>query len=218
VPASHAKEEVTRTVVMDCSDKVRSMLESIESVKLQAAAASAKRAAAAVLFHDVVFISRVLDTLQLQHHLAAFIKEGVTDDIVCALSADNLRSLGLGLGDAVRFMTAVQKELAVPQDKSSLSTTVAAAGGAEFGGIAPDRRLEPLREDEAKILKTVKSWYAEIFGQPVGVIYSKKKTNFDFLFGRQAHASSAIYLSELRSFGPSAAFIVREADQQVSGG
>jgi hypothetical protein len=40
--------------------------------------------------------------------------------------------MGLGLGDAVRFMTAVQKELAVPQDKSSLSTTVAAAGG---GGV-----------------------------------------------------------------------------------
>jgi GrpB-like predicted nucleotidyltransferase (UPF0157 family) len=78
---------------------------------------------AAVLSHDVACISRVLDTLQLQHHLAAFIKEGVTDDIVCALSADNLRSLGLGLGDAVRFMTAVQKELAASHDKSSLSTT-----------------------------------------------------------------------------------------------
>ena len=45
VPASHAKEEVTRTVVEHCSGKVRSMLESIESVKLQAAAAAAQRAA-----------------------------------------------------------------------------------------------------------------------------------------------------------------------------
>jgi GrpB-like predicted nucleotidyltransferase (UPF0157 family) len=73
---------------------------------------------AAALFHDVC-IARVLDTLQLQHHLAAFIKEGVTDDIVCSLSTDNLRSLGLGLGDAVRFMTAMQKELAVVCHKTS---------------------------------------------------------------------------------------------------
>jgi replication-associated recombination protein RarA len=35
VPASHAKEEVTRTVVECCSGKVRSMLESIEAAKAQ---------------------------------------------------------------------------------------------------------------------------------------------------------------------------------------
>ena len=35
VPASHAKEEVTRTVVGHCSGKVRSMLESIEAAKAQ---------------------------------------------------------------------------------------------------------------------------------------------------------------------------------------
>jgi GrpB-like predicted nucleotidyltransferase (UPF0157 family) len=78
----------------------------------------------AALFHDVVCIARVLDMLLLQHHLATFIKEGVTDDIVCSLSAENLRSMGLGLGDAVRFMTAVQKELASSQDKSPLLKTV----------------------------------------------------------------------------------------------
>jgi hypothetical protein len=37
VPASHAKEEVTRTVVEHCSGTIRSMLESIEALKLQAA-------------------------------------------------------------------------------------------------------------------------------------------------------------------------------------
>jgi GTPase SAR1 family protein len=35
VPASHAKEEVTRTVVEHCSGKIRSMLESIEAAKAQ---------------------------------------------------------------------------------------------------------------------------------------------------------------------------------------
>jgi GrpB-like predicted nucleotidyltransferase (UPF0157 family) len=101
------------------------------------------------------------------------------------------------------------------------------AGGAEFGGIAPDRRLEHIYTSpgisqhlkrETK-LKTVQSWYAELFGQPLHAIYSKEKTNFELLFGfRGFLIGSAIYLSELRSFGPSAAFIVREADRQVSGG
>jgi GrpB-like predicted nucleotidyltransferase (UPF0157 family) len=95
------------------------------------------------------------------------------------------------------------------------------AGGAEFGGIAPDRRIEPdvLTDIENPNLRNVKSWYAELFGQPLDAIYSKEKTNFELLFGvRGFLLGSAIYLSELRSFGPSAAFIVREADQQVSGG
>jgi NLR family CARD domain-containing protein 3 len=46
VPASHAKEEVTRTVVEHCSGKVRSMLESIEALKLQASQAAAPRSVA----------------------------------------------------------------------------------------------------------------------------------------------------------------------------
>ena len=49
VPASHAKEEVTRTVVEDCRRKIISMLESIEAAKArqcQAAAAAAAAAAA----------------------------------------------------------------------------------------------------------------------------------------------------------------------------
>jgi hypothetical protein len=51
VPASHAKEEVTRTVVEDCRRKIISMLESIEAAKMrqfQAAAAAALPAAAPV--------------------------------------------------------------------------------------------------------------------------------------------------------------------------
>ena len=46
VPASHAKEEVTRTVVEHCSGKVRSMLESIEALKLQALQAAAQHSVA----------------------------------------------------------------------------------------------------------------------------------------------------------------------------
>ena len=43
-PASHAKEEVTCIVLEHCSGKIRSMLESIEALKSQTAAASAERA------------------------------------------------------------------------------------------------------------------------------------------------------------------------------
>jgi hypothetical protein len=43
--SSHAKEEVTRTVVEHCSGKVRSMLESIEALKLESVGASAQGAA-----------------------------------------------------------------------------------------------------------------------------------------------------------------------------
>jgi hypothetical protein len=42
VPASHAKEEVTRTVVEHCGGKIRSMLDSIEAQEALAAAAAAQ--------------------------------------------------------------------------------------------------------------------------------------------------------------------------------
>ena len=47
VPASHAKEEVTRTVVEHCGGKIRSMLDSIEveALKLQAAASAVEHSA-----------------------------------------------------------------------------------------------------------------------------------------------------------------------------
>ncbi len=46
VPASHAKEEVTRTVVEHCGGKIRSMLDSIEveALKLQAATSAVEHA------------------------------------------------------------------------------------------------------------------------------------------------------------------------------
>jgi hypothetical protein len=43
VPASHAKEEVTRTVVEQCSSKIRSMLEIIETDKKAASASADQR-------------------------------------------------------------------------------------------------------------------------------------------------------------------------------
>jgi hypothetical protein len=46
VPASHAKEEVTRTVVEHCSGKIRSMLDYIEALKSQAAHLAAQSQAA----------------------------------------------------------------------------------------------------------------------------------------------------------------------------
>ena len=46
VPASHAKEEVTRTVVEHCSGKVRALLEDIEALKLQALQAAAQHSVA----------------------------------------------------------------------------------------------------------------------------------------------------------------------------
>ena len=55
VPASHAKEEVTRTVVEHCSGKVRSMLESIEALKLQASQTAAQ--------HSVADRNLLLDTM-----------------------------------------------------------------------------------------------------------------------------------------------------------
>jgi GrpB-like predicted nucleotidyltransferase (UPF0157 family) len=70
---------------------------------------------AATLFCGVTCIVRALESLQLQQHLAAFMKENITDDVVSALSAENLRLLGLSLGDAMRFITTVQKELSAPQ-------------------------------------------------------------------------------------------------------
>jgi GrpB-like predicted nucleotidyltransferase (UPF0157 family) len=80
---------------------------------------------AAALFCGLTSIVRALDSVQLPHHLAAFIKENITDDLVGALSAENLRSLGLSLGDALRFSTAVQKELAALSSPPPLAPPVA---------------------------------------------------------------------------------------------
>jgi hypothetical protein len=78
VPASHAKEEVTRTVVEHCSGKVRSMLESIESVKLQAAAAAAQRAAGG----DVIELD---DLAQRLGSIGLSSDAAVLADLFCAI-------------------------------------------------------------------------------------------------------------------------------------
>jgi GrpB-like predicted nucleotidyltransferase (UPF0157 family) len=80
---------------------------------------------ATALFNGITCISRALESLQLLLHLAVFIKENVTDDVVCALSTDDLRALGLGIGDARRFNIAVLKEQAESHGKSA---SPAAAG------------------------------------------------------------------------------------------
>jgi len=71
---------------------------------------------------------RALESLHLHQHLHAFVKENVTDDVVCALSTDDLRALGLGIGDAKRFSIAVQQEIAASQCK------VGGVAGADSGG------------------------------------------------------------------------------------
>ena len=59
-------------------------------------------------------VMRVLDALHLSSHLGAFIKEKITDDIVGTFSVDELRSLGLSIGDAKRFIIAIQQESSPP--------------------------------------------------------------------------------------------------------
>jgi hypothetical protein len=76
---------------------------------------------------------RALDSLHLHQHLHAFVKENVTDDVVCALSTDDLRALGLGIGDAKRFSIAVQQEIAASQCKVG---GVAAADSGGAGAVA----------------------------------------------------------------------------------
>jgi GrpB-like predicted nucleotidyltransferase (UPF0157 family) len=72
----------------------------------------------AVILVNSTCIAHVLHSLQLQQHLATFLREHVTDDIVGALSSEELRALGLSIGDAKRFSLSVQKELASLQDHS----------------------------------------------------------------------------------------------------
>jgi hypothetical protein len=83
VPASHAKEEVTRTVVEHCSGKVRSILESIEAGKLQAAAAAAERASGG-------------DVLKMDDLAQRLRSIGLSDDLVVLSDmSSKLRKIGV---------------------------------------------------------------------------------------------------------------------------
>ena len=88
---------------------------------------------AAVLFNGIASIARLLDSLHLTQHLSAFIKENVTDDIMISLTTDDLRALGLSIGDARRFSIAVQQEQAALHVQDARA--VAAGGGSIVGNI-----------------------------------------------------------------------------------
>jgi hypothetical protein len=88
----------------------------------------------------------------------------------------------------------------------------AIAGSDEFEGFAPKH----LNNDCWMNFKTVMGWYAEVFGPPYDLDDPPAKSVLDSAYLRHRIASG-IYMPELHSFGPSAAFIVRKADQQVSG-
>jgi len=110
VPASHAKEEVTRTVVEHCSGKVRSMLESIEALKLQASLAAAQHSVAdqhlplaAMTASDVAAaIGRIGPAYALYQQ--AFIDNGIDGTMLAEWHGqsdeDTLRTLTADLGIA----------------------------------------------------------------------------------------------------------------------
>ena len=110
VPASHAKEEVTRTVVEHCSGKVRSMLESIEALKLQALQAAAQHSVAdqhsplaAITASDVAAaIGRIGPAYALYQQ--AFIDNGIDGTMLAdwhgQSDEDTLRTLTADLGIA----------------------------------------------------------------------------------------------------------------------
>jgi GrpB-like predicted nucleotidyltransferase (UPF0157 family) len=76
----------------------------------------------------IACIMSALDSLQQQHCLAAFIRENVTDDVACALSTDELRALGLGMGDAKRFIAAVQQQMAASKGQIAAATVSGGSG------------------------------------------------------------------------------------------
>ena len=85
------------------------------------------------MFNGIASIARLLDSLHLTQHLSAFIKENVTDDIMISLTTDDLRALGLSIGDARRFSIAVQQEQAALHVQDARA--VAAGGGSIVGNI-----------------------------------------------------------------------------------
>jgi GrpB-like predicted nucleotidyltransferase (UPF0157 family) len=76
----------------------------------------------------IACIMSALDSLQQQHFLAAFIRENVTDDVACALSTDELRALGLGMGDAKRFIAEVQQQMAASKGQSAVAPVSGGSG------------------------------------------------------------------------------------------
>jgi GrpB-like predicted nucleotidyltransferase (UPF0157 family) len=81
----------------------------------------------------VAGIARALNSLQLSQLLVSFIKEKVSDDVACSLSTEDLRALGLSVGDARRFSVAVQQEMAALQSK--IKGSAAESGGSTVGDI-----------------------------------------------------------------------------------
>ena len=92
----------------------------------------------------------------------------------------------------------------------------AIVGSAEFEGFAP-KHLNNESGDLRLNFKTVMGWYAEVFGPAYDLDDPPENGWLNGGYIRSI-IESGIYMPELRNFGPSAAFIVREADRQVSGG
>jgi hypothetical protein len=110
VPASHAKEEVMRTVVQHCTDTIRSMLESIEALKMQASLTAAQLSVAdshlrmaSITASDVAAaIGRIAPAYM--PYQQAFIENGIDGTMLADWRAqseeDVLRTLTADLGIA----------------------------------------------------------------------------------------------------------------------
>jgi GrpB-like predicted nucleotidyltransferase (UPF0157 family) len=96
--------------------------------------------------HGVHTVFRLLDALHLSSHLDAFIKENVTDDIVGAFSIDELRALGLSIGDAKRFIIAVQQEQAAPHAHVAPGPAVPSQADERTLATSQFRRLHDVAE------------------------------------------------------------------------
>ncbi len=95
MPASHAKEEVTRTVVEHCSGKIRSMLESIEAAKArqpqsQPAESCDNDAASVTYLVELLARANVIPRSKRHEFAKKLLDQGVCDErtIWNSLSAD----------------------------------------------------------------------------------------------------------------------------------
>jgi hypothetical protein len=105
VPASHAKEEVTRTVVEDCRRRIISMLESIEAAKVRQCQAAAAAAAAPLVAAPIAAggSSASLDLDALAKRLRDI---GLSDDsAVLADMSAKLRRRGIMALEDLRILT-----------------------------------------------------------------------------------------------------------------